>query len=69
MLMLNPKVVREFWTFMAISAIVGAHYHTTGILFVLILAVAVTVIQAGSAACYHKEAELAKATTNNKKRK
>ena len=67
--MLNPKIVREFWTFMAIFSIVGAHYHTTGILFVLIVAVAVTVIQTACAAYHAKEAELAKANTNNKKRK
>ena len=67
--MLNPQIVREFWTFLAIFSIVGAHYHTTGIIFALIVAVAATVIQTASAAYHRKEAELAKAKTNNKKRK
>lgn len=67
--MLKPIIVRDFWTFLAIFSIVGAHYHTTGIIFAVLVGIAVTVVQAASAAYHRKEAELAKATTNNKKRK
>ena len=67
--MLNPKIVREFWVFMAVFFIVGAHYYVTGIIFALIVCVAVLVVETANAAYHRKEAELAKAKTNNKKRK